>query len=98
MQLKNDEFSMPSPAIAPVAPLVSLAFYQPDIPQNVGAAMRLAACLDVPLHIIEPTSFPWKEAEFRRSGMDYVNHVDLVKHTSWDAFRTVKGPARTILV
>lgn len=91
MQLKNDRFAMPSP-------FVSLAFYQPDIPQNVGAAMRLCACLDVPMHIIEPTAFPWKEAEFRRSGMDYVQHVDLIKHTSWEAFLQAKGPARTVLV
>lgn len=76
----------------------ALAFYQPDIPQNVGAAMRLCACLDVPMHIIEPTTFAWKEAEFRRAGMDYVTHVNLSRHTSWDAFLKNKGPARTILV
>jgi len=76
----------------------ALAFYQPDIPQNVGAAMRLTACLDVPLHIIEPTAFPWKEAEFRRSGMDYVAHTTLIKHSSWEAFLKNIAQARTILV
>ena len=76
----------------------ALAFYQPDIPQNVGAAMRLCACLDVPMHIIEPTTFAWKEAEFRRAGMDYTSMVKLIKHTSWDAFLKNKGSARTILV
>jgi len=77
--------------------MVSLAFYQPDIPQNVGAAMRLCACLDVPMHIIEPTAFPWKESEFRRAGMDYVNHVTLLKHISWNAFLNAKKTARIIL-
>lgn len=76
----------------------ALAFYQPDIPQNVGAAMRLCACLDVPMHVIEPTAFPWKESEFRRAGMDYVNHVDFTKHTSWNAFVSARGQRRTILV
>ncbi len=76
----------------------ALAFYQPDIPQNVGAAMRLCACLDIPMHVIEPTAFPWKEAEFRRSGMDYVTHVNLIKHMSWETFLRDRGAARTILV
>jgi tRNA (cytidine/uridine-2'-O-)-methyltransferase len=76
----------------------SLAFYQPDIPQNVGAAMRLCACLNVPMHVVEPTAFPWKEAEFRRSGMDYIRHVKLIKHISWNALLRFKGPARVVLV
>jgi len=76
----------------------ALAFYQPDIPQNVGAAMRLCACLDVPLHVVEPTAFPWKEAEFRRSAMDYIHHVTIIKHISWNAMMRHKGRARVILV
>lgn len=78
--------------------MIHLALYQPDIPQNVGAAMRLAACLDVPLHIIEPTTFAWKEAEFRRAGMDYVSHVQLIRHISWDIFLQDKGASRVVLV
>ncbi|MCB1537419.1 MAG: tRNA (cytidine(34)-2'-O)-methyltransferase [Rhodospirillales bacterium] len=80
------------------APSPALAFYQPDIPQNLGAAMRLCACLDVPMHVIEPTAFPWKEAEFRRAGMDYVTHVDLRRHSSWTTFLAARGDARVILV
>lgn len=75
-----------------------LAFYQPDIPQNVGAAMRLCACLDVPMHVIEPTGFAWKNAEFRRTGMDYIHHVKLIKHISWNDFLRNKGRARLVLV
>lgn len=76
----------------------ALAFYQPDIPQNVGAAMRLCACMGVPMHVIEPTAFPWKEAEFRRSAMDYIHHVTLIKHISWRALMKHKGRARIVLV
>lgn len=76
----------------------ALALYQPDIPQNVGAAMRLCACLGAPLHIIEPTAFAWKDKEFRRTGMDYTQHVALTRHTSWDSFREAQPHTRLILV
>jgi tRNA (cytidine/uridine-2'-O-)-methyltransferase len=65
---------------------ISLSLYQPDIPQNVGAAMRLCACLGIDLNIIEPCGFPWKEKEFRRIGMDYIDHVTYHRHISWNAF------------
>lgn len=63
-----------------------LALYQPDIPQNVGAFLRLSACLSVPLHIIGPCSFPWDDKKIRRAGMDYTDKVPLTRHTSWEAF------------
>lgn len=66
---------------------ISLSLYQPDIPQNVGAAMRLCACLGIDLNIVEPCGFPWKEKEFRRIGMDYIDLVTVHRHTSWDAFQ-----------
>lgn len=76
----------------------SLAFIHPDIPQNIGAAMRLCACLGAPMHVIEPTTFAWKYKEFRRSGMDYVTQTTLTRHISWDAFITQTSPARRILI
>ncbi len=66
---------------------LSLTLYQPDIPQNVGAAIRLCACLGIPLNVIEPCGFPWKEKEFKRSGMDYISMADIQKYTSWDNFK-----------
>ncbi len=66
---------------------ISLTLYQPDIPQNVGAAMRLCACLGVKLNLIEPFGFAWKEREFRRSGMDYIDQVDFERFASWEKFR-----------
>src|SRR5271154_1325829 len=69
-----------------------LALYQPDIAQNAGAMMRLAACLGVAVDLIEPCGFIFGNAKLRRAGMDYLDHVDLVRHSSWDAFRgTVPG-------
>jgi len=66
---------------------ISLTLYQPDIPQNVGAAMRVCACLGITLNLIEPFGFAWKEKEFRRSGMDYVDQVEFEKFNSWDDFQ-----------
>lgn len=66
---------------------ISLTLYQPDIPQNVGAAMRVCACLGITLNLIEPFGFAWKEKEFRRSGMDYVDQVEFKKFNSWDDFQ-----------
>jgi tRNA (cytidine/uridine-2'-O-)-methyltransferase len=63
-----------------------IALYQPDIPQNTGTILRLAACLGTEAHLIEPAGFPTSDRAFRRAGMDYLDHVALVRHASWDAF------------
>lgn len=77
--------------------MISIALYQPDIPQNVGAAMRLCACMGVKLHIIEPCGFVWDEKKIRRSGMDYVAEANLTRHTSWQKF-TESQSGRIILM
>ncbi len=64
-----------------------LALFQPDIPQNAGAALRLAACLGVGVDIIEPCGFVWSEPKMRRAGMDYIDAIDFERHSSWDAFQ-----------
>ncbi|MFM7084761.1 MAG: tRNA (cytidine(34)-2'-O)-methyltransferase [Hyphomicrobium sp.] len=63
-----------------------LALYQPDIPQNTGTILRLAACLDIPVDIIAPTGFDISDRSLKRAGLDYLNHVSLTKHESWDSF------------
>jgi tRNA (cytidine/uridine-2'-O-)-methyltransferase len=63
-----------------------IALYQPDIPQNAGTILRLAACLGIEAHIIEPAGFPTTDRAFRRAGMDYLDQVELVRHTSFEAF------------
>src|SRR5688500_15664396 len=63
-----------------------LALFEPDIPQNAAALIRLGACLAVPLDIIEPCGFLFSEAGFRRAGMDYLGQADVTRHLSWQAF------------
>jgi tRNA (cytidine/uridine-2'-O-)-methyltransferase len=69
-----------------------LAIFQPDIPQNLGGSIRLAACLGVPLDIVEPCGFPLSDKALRRTAMDYGDSVDLTRHSSWAAF--LAAPAR----
>jgi len=74
-----------------------LALYQPDIPQNAGSLMRLCACLDVAMDIIEPCGFLLTDRNFRRAGMDYRAGTDLTRHESWEAFRA-RAPGRLLLL
>lgn len=66
--------------------MIEIALYQPDIPPNTATILRFAACLDLTVHIIEPTGFLWSEKSFRRAGMDYLDTVRIVRHASWQAF------------
>lgn len=66
---------------------VSLALYQPDIPQNLGTLLRLGACLGVPLEVIEPCGFVLDDRKLKRAGMDYLNTVDWRRHAGWSAFQ-----------
>lgn len=75
-----------------------LALYQPDIPQNTGAMLRLAACFGMAVDIIEPCGFIFDDAKMRRSGMDYIDLVSITKHSSWDAFYETKGNSRLLLL
>lgn len=64
-----------------------LVLYQPDIPQNCGAIMRLGACLGVGLDLIEPFGFIMDDRRLRRAGMDYRDLADCRRHSSWRAYR-----------
>ena len=77
-----------------------LALYQPDIPQNTGAILRLAACFGLPVDIIEPCGFVLDDRRMRRAGMDYLDHVGLTRHPSWDAYRSAQAgtPGRLVLL
>jgi tRNA (cytidine/uridine-2'-O-)-methyltransferase len=78
--------------------MIELAFFQPDIPQNVGAMMRLCACLGLRLHIIEPCGFPWNLKKIQQSGMDYVDNADVTRHADWVAFQAYAEGRRIILM
>lgn len=75
-----------------------LALFEPDIPQNTGAIMRLAACLGVGIDVIEPCGFLFNDRGLRRAGMDYLQSVALVRHVSWRHFLAGHGPARLVLL
>jgi len=63
-----------------------LALYQPDQAGNVGTILRLAACLGVPLDVIEPCGFPWADKALKRAGMDYAEIANVTRHAGWAEF------------
>ncbi len=68
-----------------------VTLYQPDIAQNLGAAMRLCACFDVPLSVIDPCGFPLSTKALRRTAMDYGEAGDLKRHSDWDDYKSSEG-------
>ncbi len=72
--------------------------YQPDIPQNLGAMMRLCACMDIALHVVEPCGFPLDDKRIRRAGMDYMELVTWQRHRSWDAFEAYRKEKKGQLI
>lgn len=77
---------------------MQIALYQPDIPPNTGTIIRMAACLDVRVNIIEPCGFPFGEKSFRRAGMDYIDQSMITRHKSWDQFLNTLGGCRLVLL
>ena len=75
-----------------------VVLFEPDIPQNAGALLRLAACLGVGIDIIEPCGFLWDDRRLRRAGMDYLDRVDLRRHVSWEAYAAGRGDGRLLLL
>lgn len=69
-----------------------LALFQPDIPQNLGASLRLGACLGVAVDVIEPCGFPLSDRAARRAAMDYAEKAEIVRHASWSSF--LEAPER----
>lgn len=75
-----------------------LALFEPDIPQNLGAFIRLSAGLGLPLDVIEPCGFPVDDKRIRRAAMDYYDLATLVRHASWAAFCRDRPPGRLVLL
>ena len=82
--------------------VMRLALFEPDIAQNAGTMMRLAACLGLAVDLIEPCGFIVGDAKFRRSAMDYLDRIELVRHRSWAAFQATRlaraQPGRLVLL
>ncbi|QDX26331.1 tRNA (cytidine(34)-2'-O)-methyltransferase [Sphingomonas suaedae] len=63
-----------------------IALFEPCIAGNVGAVLRVGACFDTPVDLIEPMGFAWDDKRVARAGMDYIAHVQVTRHPDWDAF------------
>jgi tRNA (cytidine/uridine-2'-O-)-methyltransferase len=77
-----------------------LALYQPDIPQNTGAMLRLAACFGLGVDVILPAGFIFDDTRMRRAGMDYIDQVEIARHSSWAAYHESRkdGKGRLVLL
>ena len=74
-----------------------LALFQPAIPQNVGACIRLSACFGVELHVIEPAGFRFDDRAMKRAALDYGPLGHMTRHAAWDDFQRDRGPGRLVL-
>ncbi|MCH2549122.1 MAG: tRNA (cytidine(34)-2'-O)-methyltransferase [Alphaproteobacteria bacterium] len=75
-----------------------LALFEPDIPQNTGTILRMAACLGVPVDLIEPAGFIINNKLMKRAGMDYLNHADLTRHKSWKSYSEQRQENKRIIL
>src|SRR6266436_5384064 len=74
-----------------------LALYEPDIPQNTGTLLRLAACLGVPVDLIGPAGFDMTDRALKRAALDYLAHVEIARHASFAGFETARGSRLVLL-
>ena len=74
-----------------------IALFEPEIAGNVGNVMRLGACMGAGVDLIEPLGFEWDDRRVRRAAMDYIDHVDVVRHADFDAFQRARGGCRLVL-
>ena len=74
-----------------------IALFEPEIAGNVGSVLRLGACLGAAVDLIEPLGFGWDDKRVRRSAMDYIDHVEVVRHANFAAFQASVGASRLVL-
>lgn len=77
--------------------MVRIALFEPEIAGNVGAVLRLGACLGAAVDLIEPMGFAWDDRRVRRTAMDYIDHVEVVRHVGFEAFLATIGASRLVL-
>ena len=79
-----------------------ISVYQPDIPQNLGSLIRLAACLDVPVDIIHPCGFPFSEKKFKRTVMDYSQYAQIKSFADFESYKRdvkkISSKSRVVLL
>jgi tRNA (cytidine/uridine-2'-O-)-methyltransferase len=74
-----------------------IALFEPEIAGNVGAVLRLAACMGAAVDLIEPLGFAWDDRRVRRTAMDYIDHVAITRHPGFAAFCNTVGAQRLVL-
>jgi tRNA (cytidine/uridine-2'-O-)-methyltransferase len=77
---------------------VRLALFEPDIPQNTGAALRLAACFDIPVDVIEPCGFLFDDRRLKRAVLDYAALCEVRRYPSWRAFVAAREPSSRLVL
>jgi len=75
-----------------------IALYKPDIPQNTAAIIRLSACLNLKVHIVEPCGFDLNDSRFRRVVMDYIGYSKIFRYEDYDEFLRKNKKNRIILM
>ena len=78
--------------------MINIVLYKPDIPQNTAAIVRLSACLNLKIHIIEPCGFNLDDSRFKRVAMDYINLSKIVRYSDFEAFQKKNKKSRMILI
>ena len=78
--------------------MFNIALYQPDIPQNTAAIIRLCSCFDTTLEIIEPSGFHLDDKRLKRVAMDYLDRSKIITYTSYEKFLIKKKNSRIILM
>ena len=74
-----------------------IALFEPEIAGNVGAVLRLGACMGAAVDLIEPMGFEWDDRRVRRTAMDYIDHVAIARHASFNDFKATIGSRRLLL-
>ena len=75
-----------------------IVLYKPDIPQNTAAIIRLGACLNLKIHLIEPCGFNLNDKRFERVVMDYLGLCDVIRHTDFKTFLNKYRKSRIVLM
>src|SRR5580698_4764177 len=92
----------PAPCASPDDPRgtrqLRLALFEPDIPQNTGTLLRLAACLGVAVDLIEPLGFLLDDRRLKRAALDYAALATVHRHVSWGAFVAARDPASRLIL
>ena len=78
--------------------MINIVLYKPDIPQNTAAIVRLSACFNLKIHIIEPCGFNLDDSRFKRVAMDYVNLTQIERYPNFTTFMTKNLKSRVVLM